>query len=101
MLGQFGRPSNGPAPLGCIGGHEPGPVKRAAVPSRAGTGGVAAGVAFIGDDWAEDHHDLEIEDATGRRLAKARPPEGLEGISQLHAMVAEHGPAEWAELASD
>jgi len=21
---------------------------------------------FIGDDWAEDHHDLEIEDETGR-----------------------------------
>jgi len=25
---------------------------------------------FIGDDWAEDHHDLEIEDETGRRLAR-------------------------------
>src|SRR5664280_3579111 len=44
---------------------------------------------FIGDDWAEDHHDLEIEDETGRRLAKARLPEGLEGISRPHALVAE------------
>jgi len=43
---------------------------------------------FIGDDWAEDHHDLEVEDETGRRLAKARLPEGLEGISRLHALVA-------------
>ena len=39
---------------------------------------------FIGDDWAEDHHDLEVEDETGRRLAKARLPEGLEGISRIH-----------------
>jgi len=56
---------------------------------------------FIGDDWAEDHHDLEVEDETGRRLAKARLPEGLEGISRLHALVAEHAPAEWAELPSE
>ncbi|HEY5842373.1 MAG TPA: IS110 family transposase [Mycobacterium sp.] len=56
---------------------------------------------FIGDDWAEDHHDLELEDETGRRLAKARLPEGLEGISRLHALVAQHAPADWAELPSD
>ena len=37
---------------------------------------------FIGDDWAEDHHDIELEDETGRRLAKARLPEGLEGITR-------------------
>jgi transposase len=53
---------------------------------------------FIGDDWAEDHHDIEIEDEAGRRLAKARLPEGLEGISRLHALLAEHAPADWAEL---
>ena len=53
---------------------------------------------FIGDDWAEDHHDIEIEDADGRRLARARLPEGLEGITRLHALVAEHAPAAWAEL---
>jgi transposase len=56
---------------------------------------------FIGDDWAEDHHDLELEDETGRRLAKARLPEGLEGIARLHAMVAQHAPADWAELPSE
>ena len=56
---------------------------------------------FIGDDWAEDHHDLELEDETGRRLAKARLPEGLEGISRLHALVAEHAPADWADLPSE
>jgi transposase len=53
---------------------------------------------FIGDDWAEDHHDLELEDETGRRLAKARLPEGLEGITRFHALIAQHAPAGWAEL---
>ncbi|MCY0924456.1 IS110 family transposase [Streptomyces sp. H27-G5] len=46
---------------------------------------------FIGDDWAEDHHDVEVQDATGRRLAAARLPEGVEGIARLHALVARHG----------
>jgi hypothetical protein len=43
-------------------------------------------VLFIGDDWAEDHHDLEREDQDGHRLARARLPEGLEGITRLHAL---------------
>ena len=47
------------------------------------------------------HHDLELEDETGRRLAKARLPEGLEGITRLHALVAQHAPADWAELPSE
>ncbi|WP_345530614.1 IS110 family transposase, partial [Actinoplanes utahensis] len=42
---------------------------------------------FIGDDWAEDHHDVELMDASGRRLAKARLPEGMAGMARLHAMV--------------
>ncbi|MEO7196489.1 MAG: IS110 family transposase [Pseudonocardiaceae bacterium] len=44
---------------------------------------------FVGDDWAEDHHDVELMDATGRRLAKARLPEGVAGMARLHAMIAE------------
>jgi transposase len=44
---------------------------------------------FIGDDWAEEHHDVELMDASGRRLAKARLAEGVAGIARLHAMVAE------------
>ncbi len=44
---------------------------------------------FIGDDWAEEHHDVELMDASGRRLAKARLPEGVAGIARLHAMVAQ------------
>jgi transposase len=47
-------------------------------------------VLFIGDDWAEDHHDIEVQDETGRRLAKARFAEGLAGVAQLHALIAEH-----------
>jgi transposase len=53
---------------------------------------------FVGDDWAEDHHDIEIEDESGRRLARKRLAEGLAGMSQLHALIAELGPAEWADL---
>ena len=44
---------------------------------------------FIGDDWAEDHHDVELMDERGKRLAKARLPEGVAGIAKLHQMVAE------------
>lgn len=45
---------------------------------------------LVGDDWAEEHHDVELQDATGRRLGKARLPEGIAGIARLHAMVGEH-----------
>ncbi|EFC86218.1 transposase IS111A/IS1328/IS1533 [Parafrankia sp. EUN1f] len=45
---------------------------------------------FVGDDWAEDHHDVEVMDASGRRLVKARLPEGVDGIARLHAMIGEH-----------
>jgi hypothetical protein len=44
-------------------------------------------VLFVGDDWAEDHHDVEIQDETGRRLAKARLPEGIAGITRLHDLI--------------
>jgi transposase len=42
---------------------------------------------FVGDDWAEDHHDVEVMDGSGRRLAKARLPEGVAGMARLHAMI--------------
>ena len=44
---------------------------------------------FVGDDWAEDHHDVELMDQAGRRLARARLPEGVAGIARLHAMIGE------------
>jgi hypothetical protein len=45
---------------------------------------------FVGDDWAEDHHDIEVQDEDGRRLARARLPEGIAGLSRLHELIAEH-----------
>ncbi len=45
---------------------------------------------FVGDDWAEDHHDLYLMNATGEKLASRRLPEGLDGVRQLHELVADH-----------
>jgi transposase len=42
---------------------------------------------FVGDDWAEDHHDVEIQDENGKRLAKARLPEGIAGITRFHDLI--------------
>ena len=44
---------------------------------------------FVGDDWAEEQHDIELMDPVGRRLARARLPEGIAGMARLHAMIAE------------
>ena len=43
---------------------------------------------FVGDDWAEEHHDVEVQDESGRRLGRARLPEGSEGVARLHALIA-------------
>ena len=45
---------------------------------------------FVGDDWAEDHHDVELMDATGRVLARKRLPEGVAGIARLHELTGQH-----------
>jgi transposase len=42
---------------------------------------------FVGDDWAEDHHDIEVMDQAGTVLAKRRLPEGAAGMTQLHALI--------------
>jgi len=44
-------------------------------------------VLFIGDDWAEDHHDVEVQDALGKVLRRARLPEGIAGISGFGELV--------------
>jgi transposase len=44
-------------------------------------------VLFVGDDWAEDHHDIELQDEQGQVLARARLPEGIAGITRLHALI--------------
>ena len=43
---------------------------------------------FVGDDWAEDHHDVEIVDGSGKRLGQARLPDGIAGMTRLHEMLA-------------
>src|ERR1700730_5087058 len=53
---------------------------------------------FVGDDWAEDHHDIEIVNEQGRRLARRRLPEGLDGVTRLHALMASVRPNGWDEL---
>lgn len=45
---------------------------------------------FVGDDWAEDHHDVYLMDEAGQRLAARRLPEGLPGIRGLHELIAGH-----------
>ncbi|MBB3038829.1 transposase [Hoyosella altamirensis] len=42
---------------------------------------------FVGDDWAEGHHDVEVMDSTGRRLSRARLAEGVAGIAKLHTII--------------
>ena len=45
---------------------------------------------FVGDDWAEDHHDVEVVDGEGRRLVRRRLEEGVVGIAGFHALIADH-----------
>jgi transposase len=45
---------------------------------------------FVGDDWAEDHHDVYLMDEAGHRLAARRLSEGLSGIRGLHELIAGH-----------
>ena len=47
-------------------------------------------LVLVGDDWAEDHHDVELMDAGGRTLARARLAEGAAGMARLHALLGEH-----------
>ena len=43
---------------------------------------------FIGDDWAEGHHDVVVQDENGKTLARRRLPEGVDGIARFHELVA-------------
>ncbi|HEV8297520.1 MAG TPA: IS110 family transposase [Acidimicrobiales bacterium] len=45
---------------------------------------------FVGHDWAEAHHDVFVEDDTGRRLATARLSDGVEGVRRFHELVGVH-----------
>jgi len=45
---------------------------------------------FVGDDWAEAHHDVHVMDESGERLASRRLCEGLDGIGAFHDLMAGH-----------
>ncbi|MFT7474225.1 MAG: hypothetical protein ACI81L_001146, partial [Verrucomicrobiales bacterium] len=45
---------------------------------------------FVGDDWAEAHHDVHLMNDNGDKLTAKRLPEGLEGIAAFHELVADH-----------
>jgi transposase len=53
---------------------------------------------FAGDDWAEDHHDIEVMDETGKVLAKRRLPEGVAGMTQLHELIGRFVPQDADEV---
>lgn len=50
---------------------------------------------YVGVDWAEAHHDVCVLDEGGVVLGTRRVADTLEGIRQLHELVADH--AEEAE----
>jgi transposase len=49
-------------------------------------------VLFVGDDWAEDHHDVEVQDEHGRAMRTARLPEGVDGMARFHDLIAKFLP---------
>jgi transposase len=47
---------------------------------------------FVGDDWSEARHDVEIQDESGQRLGRGRLAEGIAGIAgiaRLHELIAQ------------
>lgn len=45
---------------------------------------------FVGVDWAEAHHDICVLDERGTVLGRRRVGDGVAGVAELHALVAEH-----------
>ena len=39
---------------------------------------------YVGDDWSEEHHDVQLMNEAGERLAARRLPEGVKGVAALH-----------------
>jgi len=48
------------------------------------------GKVFVGHDWAEDHHDVFVEDEMGRKIGGGRLSEGIDGVARFHELVADH-----------
>jgi len=47
-------------------------------------------VIFVGVDWSEDHHDIDILNEGGRELAARRIKHGVAGVAELHELIAMH-----------
>lgn len=45
---------------------------------------------FVGDDWAEAHHDICVMDESGEVKAQLRVPHGLTGLARVHELLADH-----------
>jgi transposase len=46
---------------------------------------------YCGIDWAEDHHDIAVVNPDGQLLARSRISDDAAGLTQLLALLAEHG----------
>ena len=44
---------------------------------------------YVGIDWAEAHHDVCAVDEAGELVLRMRIADGLDGVAQLHAALAE------------
>jgi len=47
-------------------------------------------VIFVGVDWAEARHQVWVLDQAGAVLGRRGVPDGVAGVAQLHALVADH-----------
>lgn len=47
-------------------------------------------LVYVGVDWSERHHDICLMDGQGAVVTKRRIAEGIQGVAELHQMVAEH-----------
>src|SRR5207302_4085853 len=44
-------------------------------------------VIFIGIDWSEEHHEVEVQSGSGKQLQKLRIGTGVEGLSKLQEAI--------------
>jgi transposase len=43
---------------------------------------------FVGIDWAEEHHDVDVRSSDGTQLGSRRVKHGVVGLGELHDMIA-------------
>ncbi len=45
---------------------------------------------YVGIDWSEHHHDVCVIDEAGQMLGKAKVPDTVEGLTQIHELIGTH-----------